>query len=450
MSRFFRRIFVSVWIILIATMTLTVFLASLLPASNDESLRYDSQLVRVVADDLRTALAQSPATAARRIADRHVLDFGRLMQIYVLDEQGRDVLERRLPFAVSRLYRRTSVISDQPLEIRDPRIALHSDGLRGHLVVGFQAGYPLGRVLVRPGARALLLLVAILVSAAVSLILARFIVLPVRRLQQAGHRVAEGDLSVRVAHTVGGRQDDIAQLARDFDAMTERIERLLTAQRRLMRDVSHELRSPLARLQALLSLARQRLSGEDDSSILDRMEAESERLNRLIEEILSFARIDAQEDIDRRHTDIADLVRAITDDAAIEIGDAAKDVSYRGPERLTMDVDSALLHSAIENVVRNAVRFTEAGTTVGVSVSESDDTITVTVDDHGSGVPDNVLNTLFEPFYQVDESRSPQSGGSGVGLAIAKRAIELHGGQIHAENRTPGGLRVVMRLPKGE
>ena len=448
MSRFFFFFFVSVWIILIATATLTVFLGSLLRTSDEASLQYDSQLVRVVANDLREALELGTADAVRRIADRHVLDFGRLMQIYVLDAQGKDVLDRRLPFAVSRLYRRTSAVSDTPLEIRDPRLSVHREGLRGYVVAGFQTGYPLGRVLIRPGARALLLVVAILVSAAVSFVLARFIVLPVRRLQQAGHRVAEGDLSVRVAHTVGERQDVIAQLARSFDAMTERIERLLTAQRRLMRDVSHELRSPLTRMQALLSLARQRLSEEDDSIILDRMEAESERINLLIEEILSFARIDAQEDIERQHTDIADLVRAITDDAAIEIGDAAKDVTYQGPERLTSDVDSALLHSAIENVVRNAVRFTEPGTTVNVAVSETEDTISVVVDDHGPGVPDAELDKLFEPFYQVDESRSPQSGGSGVGLAIARRAIQLHEGHIHAENRSRGGLRVVMRLPK--
>lgn len=448
MSRLFRRIFVSVWIILIATGVMTFFIAGMLPASHDETLQYDSQLVNVVAEDLREALLTGDSSVAQFVTERHVLDFGRLMQIYVLDENGKDVLNRTLPFAVSRLYRRTNAVSDEPLQIRDPRLTVHREGLHGYVVVGFQEWYPLGRVLVRPGARALLLLVAILVSAAVSLILTRFIVLPVRRLQEAGHRVAEGDLSVRVAHTVGGRQDDIAQLARDFDAMTGRIERLLTAQRRLMRDVSHELRSPLARLQALQSLARQRLSDNDDTSVLDRMEAESERLNQLIEEILSFARIDAQEEVHRQKTDLADMIRAITDDVSIEIGDAPKDVNYQGPDRLTLDVESALIHSAIENIVRNAVRFTESGTAVTVAIEEGVDDVTITVDDHGPGVPDEALDKLFEPFYQVDESRTPSSGGTGVGLAIAKRAIDLHEGSIRASNRTPNGLRVEMRIPK--
>lgn len=448
MSRIFRRIFVSVWIILIATGVMTFFFAGMLPASHDETLQYDSQLVNVVAEDLREAPLTGDYSVAQFVTDRHVLDFGRIMQIYVLDENGKDVLNRTLPFAVSRLYGRTSAMSDEPLQIRDPRLTVHREGLHGYVVVGFQERYPLGRVLIRPGARALLLLVAILVSAAVSLILTRFIVLPVRRLQEAGHRVAEGDLSVRVAHTVGDRQDDIAQLARDFDTMTGRIERLLTAQRRLMRDVSHELRSPLARLQALQSLARQRLTDNDDTSVLDRMEAESERLNHLIEEILSFARIDAQEEVQRQKTDLADMIRAITDDVSIEIGEEPKDVNYQGPDRLTLDVESALIHSAIENIVRNAIRFTESGTAVTVAIEEGVEDVTIAVDDHGPGVPDEALDKLFEPFYQVDESRTPSSGGSGVGLAIAKRAIDLHGGSIRASNRTPNGLRVEMRIPK--
>jgi two-component system sensor histidine kinase CpxA len=318
---------------------MTFFFANMLPASSDESFQYDARLVNIVANDLREALAVDPDNAAELVADHHLLDFGRRMQIYILNAAGDDVLDRRLPFAVNRVHQRTTFFSDEPLEIRDPRLLVRRDGLDSYTVVGYQRVYPMGSVLARPGARALLLIVAILVSAAVSLVLARFIVLPVRRLQKAGHRVAEGDLSVRVAHTVGGRRDDIAQLARDFDAMTERIERLLTTQQRLMRDVSHELRSPLARLQALQSLARQRLTDEDDTSVVDRMESESERLNLLIEEILSFARIDAQQEIQRQTTDIADLVQAIADDVSIEIGDAAKDVTYEGPERLTLDVD---------------------------------------------------------------------------------------------------------------
>ncbi|MEM9531706.1 MAG: ATP-binding protein [Pseudomonadota bacterium] len=272
-------------------------------------------------------------------------------------------------------------------------------------------------------------------------------VLPIRHLRKAGQRVAAGDLSVRVAHTVGDRQDDIAGLARDFDTMTQRIDGLLSGQQRLMRDVSHELRSPLARLQALQSLARQQFTGEDDSHILDRMDHETERLNALIEQILVFARLDARQEIRRQTTDLADLLRTIVDDAMTEAGETEKDVVYEGPNRRTLQLDASLMHSAIENVVRNALRFTADATAVRVTLVEGPSGVYITVEDVGPGVPENALNALFEPFYQVDESRTPTNSGSGVGLAIAKRAIELHQGRIRAENRAQGGLRVTIELP---
>ena len=448
MNRFFSRIYLSTWIVVIVTSVLTMFLAGLLPKrSGNDGSSYDEQLVAVVANDLRDALARDPGVAVHTVTDRHVLDFDRLMQIYVLDSSGKDVLGRRLPFAVSRLARQVAAATDAAPQIEDARLKLFRDGLQGYLVVGFQPGYPMGRVLIRPGARTILVVVALIVSAVVALILTRFIVLPVRRLREAGHRVAEGDLSVRVAHTVGGRKDDIADLARDFDTMTDRIEQLLSTQKRLMRDVSHELRSPLSRLQALQSLARQKAQG-DELDIVVRMERETERLNQLIGQILDFARLEARDAIDRRNTDLTDLLRAIADDAVVEIGDADKDVVLVGPERCLLLVDNALLHSAFENIIRNAVRFTRDGTNVGVTIVEEGEHVVVQVDDCGPGVPDDALAHMFEPFYQVDEARSARNAGSGVGLAIAQRAVKLHGGVIEAANRLSGGLRVTVRLPR--
>ncbi len=448
MNRFFGRIFLSTWIIVIVTSVLTMFLAGMLPKrGSDDGASYDEQLVAVVANDLRDALARDPGVAVRTVTDRHVLDFDRLMQIYVLDRSGKDVLGRRLPFAVSRAARQVGAATTASLRIDDARLKLFHEGLQGYLVVGFQSGYPMGRVLIRPGARAILVIVALLVSAAVSLVLTRFIVLPVRRLREAGHRVADGDLGVRVAHTVGGRQDDIAHLARDFDTMTDRIEQLLSTQQRLMRDVSHELRSPLARLQALQSLARQKAQGAE-LDIVIRMERETERLNQLIGQILTFARLEAREEIERRNTDLADLLRAVADDAIVEIGDSDKDVTLAGSERCLLLVDNALLHSAFENIVRNAVRFTRDGTKVEVTLADEGRYTIVHVDDRGPGVPPEALAHMFEPFYQVDEARPARKGGSGVGLAIAKRAVDLHGGEIEATNRKSGGLRVTVRLPR--
>jgi signal transduction histidine kinase len=177
------------------------------------------------------------------------------------------------------------------------------------------------------------------------------------------------------------------------------------------------------------------------------MDAESERLNELIESILSFARLDAQQVIRRQFTDLADLVRTIIDDVHVELGDEDILVRQTGPERCTLEADAALLHSAIENIVRNAVRFTPEGSMVEVALAETESRIRLTVEDQGPGVPEAALAQLFDPFFQVDESRQHGNGGSGVGLAIARRAIQLHGGSIKAENRTGGGLRVVVDLP---
>jgi two-component system sensor histidine kinase CpxA len=355
-------------------------------------------------------------------------------------------LNRKLPVPVSRLARGQATFSSI-LDVEDPRIIVHREGLQGYVVVGYQKRFLLGRMLVEPRARLLLLVIAIGVSAGVSLLLARFVVLPVRRLREAGHRVSQGDLSVRVAHTVGGRRDDIALLARDFDAMTERIGQLLTSQQRLMRDVSHELRSPLARLNALLSLARQRFPGEH-LDLVERMGLEADRLNLLIEEILEFARLDTQEGIRRRNTDLVDLATTIADDAALEGLESGKDVVVVGASRCLLAVDSGLIQRAIENVVRNALRHTRDHTLVTIQVEDGGDRARVVVDDNGPGVPEAELDHLFEPFYRVEAARTPHTGGSGLGLAIAHCSVRLHGGTIRASNRVPCGLRVTIELPR--
>jgi two-component system sensor histidine kinase CpxA len=314
--------------------------------------------------------------------------------------------------------------------------------------MGYESFLPARRLLFRPGGRGLLVAFWLVVGAAVSLILARFIVVPVRRLQSAEQKVAAGDMSVRVAHTVGKRTDDIARLARDFDVMTERVDTLMQSQQRLMRDVSHELRSPLARLQALLSIARQKADAENTEQI-DRMESELERLDELIGEILAFSRLAAQETLARHPTDIVDLVQNIVDDAIIEAQTASKQIHLQGPERCVIDLDSGLIQSAVENVIRNALRYTAQGIAADVVIAEETQRVRIVVDDRGPGIPEEAIDKIFEPFYRVEGSKSIHAGSGGIGLAIAKRSIELHGGTITARNREEGGLRIEIVLPRG-
>jgi two-component system sensor histidine kinase CpxA len=230
--------------------------------------------------------------------------------------------------------------------------------------------------------------------------------------------------------------------------MAERVDTLMQSQQRLMRDVSHELRSPLARLQALLSIARQKADAENAEKI-DRMESELERLDELIGEILAFSRLAAQETVARHPTDIVDLVQNIVDDAIIEAQAAGKQIHLQGPERCVIDLDSGLIQSAVENVIRNALRYTAQGTAADVIIAEESQLVRIVVDDRGPGIPEEAIDKIFEPFYRVEGSKSTHAGSGGIGLAIAKRSIELHGGTITARNRDERGLRIEIVLPSG-
>lgn len=400
------------------------------------------QIVGLVARDFKTRLEEEPSFTPESFARRQVLDFAPSMDIYVIGPDGHDVLGRTVPDVVTR------AITDgtNPDGRAARQVYLQKNGLNGHTIAGLASYFPLSQVLSKPGARALMITVLIVISAAVSFLLARFIVLPVRRLQSAGQKVAAGDLSVRLAPTVGSRTDDIARLTRDFDVMTERVDALLKSQQRLMRDVSHELRSPLARLQALFSIVRQGAESTDLPH-LDRMENELERLDELIGEILVYARLEARQSVSRHPTDIVDLVQNIVDDASLEGQASDKHIELTAPDRVVTNVDSGLVHSAVENVIRNAIRYSPEGKPVEVEITEQTDRVVITVDDYGPGVPDDALDQIFEPFFRVDQSRSTHSGSGGIGLSIAERSIRLHGGTIVARHREGSGLQIEIELP---
>ena len=448
MTRFFWRIFLSAWAIVLIATALTFWVADLLPDGDSRvgGSRFTAQMVTLLAQQLRRELAIDPATAVDNLVEEYVLDFTPVLEIYVLNPGGEDVLGRTLPGSVARYVESRGKQSGGSIVQEFSHLHVRGNGLDGYLVVGHEGFFPVGRKLMRPGIRWLLLAFALVASAVVSLMLTRFIVLPVRRLQLAGQQVAAGDLSVRVAHTVGKRTDDIARLAHDFDVMTERVDALLQSQQRLMRDVSHELRSPLARLQALLSIARQR-AGDADAPQIDRMETEIERLDELIGEILTYSRLEAQDHITRHATDIVDLVQNVVYDAELEGQEADKQIRLDAPASLLLELDSGLIQRAVENVIRNALKYTGEGTMITVRILSESDGIRITVDDQGPGVPPNAIGQIFEPFYRVSDSRSTQSGSGGIGLAIAERSIRLHGGSMTARNRDGGGLRIEIVLP---
>lgn len=265
---------------------------------------------------------------------------------------------------------------------------------------------------------------------------------PIQQLREVVVRFGQGDLASR-SHS--RRHDELGELGRAFDQMAERIETLLTAERRLLQDISHELRSPLARLRFAVELAR---SGSATPAAFSRITKEVDRLATLVDELLQVTR--AEGDPGSRNVSVIDLsgfLSSIVQDCQIEADARGCRLELQSKERIQWSGDRELLHRAIENVLRNAVRHTEPETTVEVELKRESGWVVVEVRDHGPGVPEGELAKIFEPFYRVDEDRNRHNGGVGLGLAIAHRAIRVHHGEIAARNLDPG-LAVQLKLPQ--
>jgi two-component system sensor histidine kinase CpxA len=309
--------------------------------------------------------------------------------------------------------------------------------------------------LLGPGPLGVRLLIVFVVSGLVCFALARQLTKPLGKLRQATRALAEEQLGVRVTPQLGNRGDEIGALGRDFDLMADRVEALLEGQKRLLRDVSHELRSPLARLGVALELARQ-AEGDEARTHLDRMEREATRLNELIGQMLNVAQLEAQAAERRREpVDLTALVRSIAADADFEARETGSRVALLEARPVMVEGHEEMLRRAIENVVRNAARFTAEETRVEVSVerekaSRGEALAQVIVRDHGPGVPEADLERIFEPFVRVGNARDRRSGGTGIGLAVTRRALHLHGGTAVAANGPGGGLVVTLTLPASD
>ena len=284
----------------------------------------------------------------------------------------------------------------------------------------------------------------LLILAAVALVcwaLALSIASPLRDLARSVDRFGRGELSVRL-HSK--RRDEIGELARTFDRMAERIGTLLTAERRLLQDVSHELRSPLARMSFATELARR---PETRSVAIDRIKTDINRLTGLVSSLLEVTRSEGDPTARKQQTfHVAELLREIASDCRIEADARHCRVNVEGPADPSVSGDRELLRRAFENIVRNAIRYAPEGSCVEVSLEESDKSVRASVRDYGEGVPEESLDKLCRPFFRVDDSRSTSSGGVGLGLAITQRAIRLHDGTLHVRNAHPG-LIVSVELP---
>jgi len=274
--------------------------------------------------------------------------------------------------------------------------------------------------------------------------LARHLTAPVRQLQRAVERFGAGELDTRIATD---RADELGRLARTFNQMADRIQRLRAAERRLLQDISHELRSPLARLSVAAELAR---TNEHRESALNQIEKESERMNQLVGELLSVTRAEGDPgSLKLERTDLSEIAASVVADGNVEAEARDCSIEINAPGAVVVNGDAELLRRAVDNVVRNAVRHAPPGSKIEVSLERAASTAVLSVRDFGPGVPAEALPRLFDPFYRVEADRSRERGGAGLGLSIARRAVELHRGSIKARNASPG-LRVELELPVAE
>ena len=290
------------------------------------------------------------------------------------------------------------------------------------------------------------ILAVILTAGIVCYGLARYLSSPIGKIRSATRKLASGDLQTRVADRVGNRHDELASLARDFDDMAERIESLISSQKRLTRDVSHELRSPLARLNVALELAKQRSNG-DTAPLLDRIEREAKQVNEMIAQILTLSKLESQaETIEKRKINLSKLLERVVADANFEAESKDKKVEIIQNDPCEISGSENLLRSAVENVLRNAIRYTNGK--VEVSLEKNKTKAKIKIRDYGEGVPESELELLFKPFHRVAEARERKTGGVGLGLAIAEQAVQSHKGEIRARNAEDKGLIVEIKLPQ--
>ncbi|HRJ53885.1 MAG TPA: ATP-binding protein [Candidatus Thiothrix moscowensis] len=450
MGRLFWKILLTFWLTLLVTGGITGAMVwmhhnNLQEMEKDVVIRPHSVIAVKAAAN---TFLYGGTPALRNMLQEQKDEAPRDLQVYAVDSNGAELLGRTVS---ADTLERVRIAVTQNLKL--PIVRSVQSGAENYVLFAPVAGqFPQFRQenQLRPPRHfppSFMIVSGIVVSFISSFLLAWYFSQPVSVLRKAFGAVAKGDFSQRVTPSIGKRRDEIADLGRAFDEMTSQLQNLMASQRRLLHDVSHELRSPLARLQVSVGLARQQ--PEKIASSLDRIEHEAERLDTLVGEVLTLSRLESgvPQPLDE-YIDILELLDAVIDDARFEADAMGRQVVFQA------DVDDLpllqgrgeLLYRALENVVRNAIHHTPTNTSVNLSIHRQGEQLQINVDDQGTGVPETELDSIFEAF-QRSSAGSANRHGYGLGLAIARRAIESHGGSIHASNRTPQGLRIRIRLP---
>jgi len=441
MRSLFLKIFLSYWVALALFFVLAIIVTITL-RQRGEFAAWEARQNAVLSEAVQTYEQAGQPELRRYLDDLHDSQH---VRAFLFDDHGQELSSRPVPHWAESVARGAMPPPHDLWQRFAPspfrRITLAASSGRHYTAVVMLPPGPIGP----GGIPGMGVFIGIVSSGLVCYLLARYLTSPIVRLRAATQKLAAGDLSARAGKPGSRGGDEIAELVRDFDVMAERLETSVKAQARLLTDISHELRSPLARLNVALALARQR-TGPGAESALDRIDLEANRLNDLIGELLTIARLEAGDDSRQKlPIHMAEMLQEICSDADFEA--QSRNCSVNGVIGCDPVVigSPTLLHSAIENVVRNGTRYTREGTAVEVCLERADTTIQheaiIRVADSGPGVPEESLSKIFRPFYRIDDARGRQTGGVGLGLAITDRVVRLHGGTVHAENRSEGGKR---------
>jgi two-component system, OmpR family, sensor histidine kinase CpxA len=453
-----RRLFIKIFLWFLLAMVLVIATLLLTVALTQSKRPFESLLG--VRGPLRARMAakiferDGEAMLAEYL---QTLERGVHTRAYLFLDDGEEALGRATPPGAKQLAAlagRTRQVEMQ-LSGSERFWALPGSGPSGRVyVLVLAAELPLGGLMAlrfEPVVAPVPLLTVLIMAGVLCFWLARHITTPVSKVRTATQQLADGNLGARVGRAVASRHDELADLGRHFDRMAERLESLLTSQRLLFRNVSHELRSPLARLNVALELARQCAQAEVPG-YLDRIAREAERLNRLLGQMLTLARLESGVDPAQQGVfDLGGLVQEVVVDGDFEARARHSAVRMVSSEPCLVFGAAESLRSAIENVVRNAVHSAVEGTETEVRVrhqaAPEGAHAVIEVRDHGPGVPEKELPHIFHPFYRLAPVQERHTGGAGLGLAIAERAVHLHGGTIAAANAPGGGLLVTICLP---
>jgi signal transduction histidine kinase len=445
----FHKIFLSFWAALILSIVLS---AVVLPFSDRDRFHalMDAEYANALAADGEAALDMIQHGEVAKAA-AFLNSKAHHKQEYLLDSEGNEITHRQVPNSI-----RTSFdagdFRGNPIQHHGSTVirAVDIHGEAGNYTLIAQFPEP-RRLHPDPVDTAIRLAALVLTSGFMCWLLTRYLTSPLVKLRAATYKLAAGDLSARADVANHGRKDEVAELVSDFNRMAERLQTLMSAQGRLISDISHELRSPLARLSIASGILRQR-SGSQPNPTLDRVERETERLNKLIEQVLTISTLESGSvEVEKTTLDLCEIAREVSEDASFEAQncECRVIVDLGGP--CPVCGNRSLLRSAIENVVRNAIRYSPQDSTIELAIrrveSDSKKLAVLEVRDHGPGLPDSELDNVFRPFYRVTDDRDRQTGGTGLGLAICERAIRLHGGSIRAFNAGGGGLVVEISIP---